>query len=171
MHTIFSYFCNCMAKKGLKREDTVCFNIKTSWHAISRMYNAAGAEYDVGASLGYVLLNIDLEEGTPATKIGPILGMEARSMTRMLKSMEENGLIYRQSDANDKRMVRIFLTDFGREKRELAKIAVKAFNKAVRDRISTEKLDAFFDVISEINQIVTDKNLYEQEKTQILNQV
>lgn len=84
--------------------------------------------------------------------------------------MEENGLIYRQPDANDKRMVRIFLTEKGREKRELAKIAVIAFNSAVRERISPEKLDAFFEVISEINQIVSDKNLYEQEKTNILKQ-
>lgn len=159
-----------MAKRSLKREDTVCFNIKSSWLAISRMYNTAGVEYEVGASLGYVLLNVDLDEGTPATKIGPILGMEPRSMTRMIKSMEENGLIYRQPDANDKRMVRIFLTEKGREKRELAKIAVIAFNSAVRERISPEKLDAFFEVISEINQIVSDKNLYEQEKTNILKQ-
>lgn len=171
MHTIFYYFCVAMTKKGLKREDTVCFNIKSSWHAISRMYNTAGTEYGVGASLGYVLLNIDLEKGTPATKIAPLLGMEARSLTRTLKSMEEDGLIYRQADVNDKRMVRIFLTEKGREKRELAKLAVRAFNMKVREKIPTEKLDAFFEVISEINQIVSDKNLYEQEKSNILNQV
>ena len=157
-----------MAKRGLKPEDTVCFNIKSSWHAISRMYNNAGNEYDLTASLGYVLLNIDLENGTPATKIAPILGMEPRSLTRMLKSMEERGLIYREADKKDKRMVRIFLTESGKEKRELARIAVKAFNAAVWDRISQEKLNTFFEVINSINQIVTDKHIYEQEKSKLL---
>ena len=149
----------------------LCFNIKSSWHAISRMYNNAGSEYDLSATLGYVLLNIDMENGTPATSIAPILGMEPRSLTRMLKSMEERGLIYREADKHDRRKVLIFLTDAGKEMRELAKIAVKTFNGAVREKISKEKLTTFFEVISQINQIVNDKNIYEQEKSKLLNQV
>jgi len=141
----------------LSAKESVCFNIKTAWHAISRMYNTGGTNYELSATLGFVLLNIDLETGTPATKIAPLLGMETRSLTRMLKTMEENGLIYKQADTKDKRSVLIFLTEKGKERRELAKLAVKTFNNAVRENISEEKLKVFFEVINEINKVVDNK--------------
>ena len=97
----------------MKKEVTVDYNIKSAWHSISRMYNSYGVNFDVTASTGFVLLNIDAEKGTPATKIAPMMGLESRSLTRMLKSMEEKGWIYRQKDPEDGRSVRIFLSDEG----------------------------------------------------------
>ncbi len=121
------------------------------------MYNTGGTNYELSASLGFVLLNIDLKNGTPATKIAPLLGMESRSLTRMLKTMEENNLIYKQAHEKDKRSVRIFLTEEGKAKRELAKLAVKTFNNAVRENIAEEKLKIFFEVINKINEVVDNK--------------
>jgi len=151
----------------LAAKESVCFNIKTSWHAISRMYNNDGTDFNLSASLGFVLLNIDLENGTPATKIAPLLGMETRSLTRMLKTMEENGLIYKQAHDKDKRSVIIFLTEEGKAKRELAKIAVKTFNNAVRENIAEEKLKIFFEVINEINKVVENKPFETARKKQL----
>ena len=141
----------------MKREETVDHNIKASWHAISRMYNQEAMQHDITTSIGFVLLNIDAEEGTPATKIAPLLGLEARSLTRMLKSMEEKKLIVRKADPSDRRLVRIFLTEKGKEKKEVSRRTVKAFNHAVRDSIPEQKLNTFFEVINQINKIVEDR--------------
>ena len=137
----------------MRPDETVCFNIKTSWHAIHRMYNSVAANYDSNMSVGFVLLNIDLEHGTPSTKIAPLIGLESRSITRMLKNLEEAGLIERRPDATDKRSVRIFLTESGKEKRETAKQAVLIFNERVRSVIPTEQLNVFFEVMRQINTI------------------
>ncbi|MBN8821653.1 MULTISPECIES: MarR family transcriptional regulator [Spirosoma] len=142
----------------MKKEKTVDFHIKWGWHAISRMYNAYAARYDITMAIGYVLLNIDLEEGTPATKIGPTLGMEPRSLVRMLKSLEERGLIRREVDETDKRFVRIFLTEEGKAKRELARDGVILFNNMVREKIPLDKLVIFFEVMKDIIQMVEDEN-------------
>ena len=150
--------------RRLSPKETVCFNIKTSWHAISRMYNSTGAEFDLTLSLGYVLINIDEENGTPATKIASSIGMESRSLSRMLKNIEDNGLVYRKVSESDKRVVRIFLTEEGKQKRELSKLAVKAFNKLVRENIPSEKLSTFFEVIEKINHIAGNKELLASEK-------
>jgi DNA-binding MarR family transcriptional regulator len=155
----------------LPAQQSVCFNIKTAWHGISRMYNNGGSEFELSASLGFVLLNIDLENGTAATKIAPLIGMETRSLTRMLKSMEENGLIYKQAAENDKRSVLIFLTEKGKERRELAKLAVKTFNNAVREEIPEEKLKIFFEVINEINKVVDNKPFETAKRKQQLELV
>jgi len=144
----------------MKREETVDYNIKSLWHGISRMYNQFGAEYDITASTGFVLLNIDVENGTPATKIAPLLGMESRSLTRMLKAMEEKNWVYREKDPTDGRSVRIFLTERGKEKRELSRRAVREFNKKVRLLVDDEKLNNFFMVLGEIGEIVNDQSLF-----------
>ncbi len=136
----------------MKPNETVDYNIKAAWHAIQRMYNAEAAKHSSTAAAGFVLLNIDAQYGTPATKIAPLIGLETRSLTRMLNSLEENKIIYRASDSSDKRLVRIFLTDLGKEKREAARETVLKFNHRIRERIAPEKLSIFFEVMNDILQ-------------------
>ena len=126
------------------------------------MYNQFGTPYDITASTGFVLLNIDVQDGTPATKIAPMLGMESRSLTRMLKAMEEKKWVYREKDSVDGRSVRIFLTDLGKEKRELSRRAVREFNKKVRSIVVDEKMKVFFEVISEVTRIANDSSLFDK---------
>lgn len=142
----------------MRKEKTIDFHIKWAWHSISRMYNAYAARFDTTMAMGYVLLNIDIEEGTPATKIAPLLGMEPRSLVRMLKTLEERGFITREVSENDKRFVRIMLTELGKEKREVAREGVLSFNTMIRDKIPLDKLVTFFEVIKDINKIVEEEN-------------
>ncbi|MDN3669099.1 MarR family transcriptional regulator [Echinicola jeungdonensis] len=138
----------------MKPEETVDFYIKTSWHAISRMYNQKAAEQEFTTSIGFVLININSHEGTPATKIAPLLGLESRSLTRMLKSMEEKGLICRKQDPSDKRSVRIFLTEEGKKKKEISIQAIQEFNESIRSKVSQNELETFFKVFRKINQVI-----------------
>jgi DNA-binding MarR family transcriptional regulator len=144
----------------MKPEETVDYNVKVCWHAISRMYNMQANQHDFTTSTGFVLLNINQQEGIPATKIAPLLGLESRSLTRILKTMEEDGLIYRQADQQDKRSVRIFLTEKGLQKREVSRQAVKQFNLKVRDQIPAEDLKIFFKVITHINRMIDNREIF-----------
>lgn len=147
---------------SLPKEDTVDFNIKFAWHSINRMYNQQATHHDLTTSIGFVLLNIDSKNGTPATKIAPLLGMEPRSLSRMLKALEERGLICRKSDPDDKRLVKIFLTELGRQKKDIAKKTVRAFNEAVRNQVPADKLIVFFEVIKDIQKIIDKNNFFNQ---------
>ncbi len=138
----------------MKKEETVDYNIKTAWHAINRMYNQEAIKNDITTAIGFVLLNINSTEGTPATKIAPLIGLESRSLVRMLKSMEEKGLICRKPDHQDGRLVRIFLTEEGKTKKDLAFAIVLDFNERVRQQVDKKELQIFFKVIQKINQIV-----------------
>ena len=144
----------------MRREETVDYNIKAAWHAIARMYNQQAVKHEITMSMGFVLLNINSEGGTPATKIAPLMGLEARSLTRLLKSMEEKGLIYRESDVSDKRLVRIVLTKEGRKKKEKSRETVLRFNEVIHENIGKEKLSVFFEVLQKINQIIEKNNIY-----------
>ncbi len=137
----------------MKADKTVDYHIKSGWHAISRMYNSYAAPFDMTMAIGYVLLNID-RKGTPATKIAPALGLEARSLTRMLKTLEDKKWIRRESDDDDRRVVNVYLTDEGKKKRELAKEGVIAFNNAIYEKIGEEKLAIFFEVMQKVSEVV-----------------
>lgn len=150
----------------MKPKETVDYNVKATWHAISRMYNTQAAKYGMTTAIGFVLLNIDLENGTPATKIAPLLGLGSRSLTRMLKTMEENELIYRVTDERDRRGVFVRLTELGKQKREIARQTVRAFNYLVREQIAEDKLQHFFEVIDDINRIVEQFRPYALPETE-----
>lgn len=125
------------------------------------MYNQQALKYGGTMSVGFALLNIHSEEGTPATKIGPMMGLETRSLTRLLKSMEEKGLIYRETDKNDRRSVLIFLTNAGKKNKEKARNTVLRFNDAVKEAIPGQKLSVFFEVIKEINKMIERNEIYQ----------
>jgi DNA-binding MarR family transcriptional regulator len=144
----------------MKREETIDHNIRIAWHGISRIYNQQAAKYGGSMSIGFALLSIHTEEGTPVTKIGPQMGLEPRSLSRLLKSMEEKKLIKRESDKKDKRSVRIVLTNEGRKRRDKAKETVLQFNTAVREEIPDQKLNVFFDVLQSLNRIIEKNEIY-----------
>jgi DNA-binding MarR family transcriptional regulator len=113
-----------------------------------------------------VLLNIDLENGTPSTQIAQKMGMEPRSLTRMLKNLEGKGDTYREQDPIDGRIWRVHLTEEGKKKRELARIGVLTFNNAVRDEVPADKLQIFFEVADTINHIIDQKSIYDKVNLQ-----
>jgi DNA-binding MarR family transcriptional regulator len=85
--------------------------------------------------------------------------MEPRSLTRMLKSLEERKLIYRKNDKEDKRMVRIFLTEEGKGKREIAKLTVRHFNNFIKISIPESDLEIFFKVLKKINHMIENEQI------------
>lgn len=157
-------------EKNMKKTQSVDYIVKATWHAIARMYNAEANQYNLTMSVGYILLNIDMEEGTPATKIAPLLGLEARSITRTLKNMEDEGFINKIQDQKDRRFFKIYLTERGKLAREVAKQTVKKFNQLIYDSIETPKMEVFFEVMQKINEVI-DKNMDKNAEKAVDEQV
>ena len=147
------------------KDKTIDYCLRATWQAVMKMYNEQAAKFDTTMATGFALLSIDPEEGTPSTALGPKMGMEATSLSRTLKTMEEHGLIERRPNPADGRGVLIHLTDFGLEKREYSKDRVIRFNEAVRGSISEEKIDHFYEVVETINDLIQNKKIYNQEET------
>ncbi|EKT3957830.1 MarR family transcriptional regulator [Flavobacterium psychrophilum] len=144
------------------KEKTIDYVLRATWQAVARMYNEEASKFDGTMATGFALLSIDKETGTPSTALGPRMGMEATSLTRTLKSMEEKGLIIRKKNPEDGRGVLIYLTEFGKEKRELSKNTVLKFNEAVKHNVSIEKLQNFMEVSEIINELIQEKKIFNQ---------
>ena len=82
------------------KDKTIDYILRATWQAVARMYNEEATKYNATMATGFALLSIDRENGSPSTTLGPKMGMEATSLTRTLKSMEERGLITRKKKSN-----------------------------------------------------------------------
>lgn len=142
------------------KDKTIDYILRATWQAVSRMYNEEASKYGATMSTGFALLSIDKEKGTPSTALGPKMGMEATSLTRTLKSMEEKGLIIRKKNPEDGRGVLIYLTEFGKDKRDLSKANVIKFNEKVKQNVTEEQLRSFIEVAEIINELILDKNIF-----------
>ncbi|MGK4568118.1 MarR family winged helix-turn-helix transcriptional regulator [Flavobacterium sp. 3HN19-14] len=142
------------------KDKTIDYILRATWQAVSRMYNEEAQKYGATMATGFALLSIDKENGTPSTAFRSKMGMEATSLTRTLKNMEEKGLIIRKKNPEDGRGVLIYLTEFGKEKRELSKNNVLKFNEKVRQNVTEEQFRNFVEVAEVINELILDKNIF-----------
>ena len=144
----------------MDKNKSIDHQLRATWQAVAKMYNEQAAKHDSTMATAFVLLNIDYENGTPSTALGPLMGMEPTSLSRLLKTMEDKGAICREKNPKDGRSVIIKLTDYGKEMREVSKGYVYQFNNKVRENVTEEELATFFKVTSTINKLIADKMIY-----------
>jgi DNA-binding MarR family transcriptional regulator len=127
------------------RKKTIDAALRSTWNAVSRMYNREASKFESTMAMGFALLNIEAE-GTPSTALGPKLGMEPTSLSRLLNSMEEKKMIERLANPADGRSVLIFLTPFGKEKRDDSRSVVLNFNQILEEKLTDIQIKHFFEV-------------------------
>ena len=142
------------------KDKTIDYILRATWQAVSRMYNEEASKFEGSMAIGFALLSIDKEDGTPSTYISNRMGMEPTSLTRTLKTLEETGLITRKKNPEDGRGVLISLTDLGKEMRGKSKETVLKFNETIKNNISEEKLNHFMEVAEVINDLITEKKIF-----------
>jgi DNA-binding MarR family transcriptional regulator len=148
----------------MEKEETIDFHIRWAWCRIAKLYDREAAKYNGTMASGYVLLNIDPENGTPSTKLGPMMGMEPRSLTRVLKNLEERGLIFREQDEKDKRKVNICLTKNGHDRRQISRDTVIDFNQKLMAHLTKRELGQFISIIGKINNILDTEEIFCNEE-------
>ena len=126
--------------------------LRSTWQMVSKMYNKEAGKFDSTMATGFALLSID-PGGTPSTTLGPKMGMEPTSLSRLLNSMEERKLIYRSQNPNDGRSILVHLTPFGIDKREDSKQVVLHFNYEIQKNLNQKKIKYFFETLNCIKAI------------------
>ena len=166
MHNFFSINYACIVNfyifGAMDKNISIDHQLRATWQAVAKMYNEQAAKHDSTMATAFVLLTIDKVKGTPSTSLGPLMGMEPTSLSRILKSMEEKGAISREKNPDDGRSVIIKLTDYGKEMRKVSKGHVYQFNNIVREYVTEKELDSFFKVMNVINNLIAEKKIFEE---------
>jgi len=140
-------------RNNVKHQETIDYFVKIVWQTMANRYNQIVTEFGITQSIGYLLINIDEKEGTTVSKAAGLLGLKSTSLSRMLTQVEGMGLIYRESNPGDKRSVKIYLTDLGKEKRHLARVVVRQFNNYLNDHIKENDRQYLIDLLEKINHL------------------
>jgi len=140
-------------RNNLKNHETIDYFLKIVWQTVANRYNQLVTEFGITQSIGYLLININEQEGTTVSEAAALLGLKSTSLSRMLSQLEKSGLIYRESNPGDKRSVKIYLTPLGKEKRQLARTIVKQFNTYLNTHISDNDKQYLIEMLEKINQL------------------
>lgn len=98
--------------------------------------NYLGTGYSVTETR--ILFEISRQEGISAKQLCDLLKLDKSYMSRMIRSLENNGIIYREVAASDKRRNCVYLTDKGRT--EVLGL-VETTNKDIYQLIETFDMD------------------------------
>jgi len=136
----------------MKQQETIDYLLKVVWQNMANTYNQIASGFGITQAIGYVLINIE-KDGTPVSKLAGLLGVKATSMSRILTNMEVLGLIYRETSLGDKRSVKVYLTELGREKRQLAKNVVISFNNYLTENLTVNERNSLTTTLQKLNKL------------------
>ena len=122
--------------------------------AVSRAFGDALAE--VGGSLPtWLVLTRLMDDSWPAQhQLARALRIEGPTLTRHLDGLEEAGLVVRTREPNDRRAVRVELTDAGRAKHAELLQAVSGFNRRLTAGLSDAELGDLRELLARLEQNV-----------------
>jgi MarR family transcriptional regulator, organic hydroperoxide resistance regulator len=120
--------------------------------AFKRMVTAIERETGVAGLKWFILTRLALEDGRSQGEVSRYYEMDPSRVTRTAQAMENEGLIRRERDPDDNRVVRMYLTDGGRkllEKRPALNQKLHGRLNAVLDEEELEELRRMLGALAE----------------------
>ncbi|MFE6076606.1 MarR family winged helix-turn-helix transcriptional regulator [Paenibacillus sp. NPDC057886] len=103
-----------------------------------RHYSESLRELNLYVGQDNLLYRLWLDDGVTQMQLSEHLKCEPPTVTNMVKSLEQNGFITRKRDEQDARVMRIYLTDKGKELEVPVEIKWKAQQEKLLQAISIE---------------------------------
>jgi len=100
----------------LCREEMLCFNLGVAMRRVTKIYGEALAEHGISPPQLYILSCLWHEDGQKPRDLAEKVILDTSSLTGLLDRMERSRLVERQPDPDDRRALRIYVTDAGRQK-------------------------------------------------------
>lgn len=139
----------------MSQDNTIDYFLKTTWQTVANKYNQIASQHGFTQAAGYILINIH-RDGTAVSQIANSTGVKTTSLSRILNNLEGLGFIYRETSDTDKRSVKVYLTDLGREKRKIAKDVVREFNDHLNSAFEDQDRIALIKFLQKLNQLAAD---------------
>lgn len=119
---------------------------------VSRAFADALAEAGGSLPMWLVLTNLQGQSWPAQHQLARALRIEGPTLTRHLDGLEEEGLVVRRRDANDRRAVSVELTERGRTKHADLLRAVQAFNRRLLAGLSADEIEELRKLLARLEQ-------------------
>ena len=98
----------------------VCFSLYAAGLAMTRLYKPLLEPFGITYPQYLVLVALHTRDDRTVSELGERLMLESNTLTPLIKRLETAGLVTRTRDKADERVVRVGLTDAGRDVTERA---------------------------------------------------
>jgi DNA-binding MarR family transcriptional regulator len=137
-------------------DESIGFLICDTTRFIKRVLYARISEHGVRGGSWFALRALWLEDGITQRALAQRLGLMEPSVLEMLRSMEQDGLVYRVRDTKDRRKVLVHLTDHAKRlERKLMPIASKV-NELMLHQMPLSTEIALKKSLKEIRRVLSD---------------
>jgi DNA-binding MarR family transcriptional regulator len=102
----------------VKLDEHVCFLMDVATRRITKFYNRRLRRFGVTYNHLFILTCLWAQEGVHVKDLAKQLCLDSSSLTGHLDRLERAALVARQDDPDDRRAVRVFLTEKGRSLKE-----------------------------------------------------
>ncbi len=131
----------------------VCYQLKATMKKVERYIAQELNLHGVNLAQSFVLFSLLENDGSTLSEIGLRAQIENSSLTTMVDKLEKENLVERQLYPQDRRVVRVILTDKGRKTANEILSAGKKFNDFLIENMSINVGD-FLQALDEITNSV-----------------
>ncbi len=114
--------------------------------------SAAFSSMNISYSEGILLMNLYDNQGINQEELSSMLYIDKAATARSIKSLEKKGYITREVKAKDRRVKKIFLTDYAKSQKEKFSSLIQKWEDFITEGMDTETLTQFFKVLQVMAQ-------------------
>ncbi len=128
----------------------LCFNMRAAMKKIDKNLGQQLEPFGISIPQSFILKSLLEEDGTTLKEIGNRTLIDSSSMTVLVDKLEKDKLVERKLDAQDRRAIRIFITESGRELAEEVLEIANNFNKKITALIDEGNKETFLRGVNSI---------------------
>src|SRR5262249_28870954 len=134
-----------------KLAEHLCFLMDVTTRKITKFYNRRLRRFGITYNHRFSLTCLWEQDGVNVKDLSQQLVLDSSSLTGHLDRMEKRGLVLRQHDPEDRRAIRVFLTEQGRHlKNQLEPIGLE-LKETLQKGVPHVKLAVFAEALHQIN--------------------
>jgi len=130
--------------------DKVAALISFTYRSVQKHFAKELAPYNIGWGHFSILMSLYRQEGRSQDSLAQSRGFDKTMIAKSILKMEKEGIVYRITGQEDKRIKRLYLTEKGRKmKPEMRKIGLELNSLLLKD-FDSEELLSVIETIREI---------------------
>ena len=141
----------------LEREEMLCYSLGVAMRRVSKIYADALANHDITPPQLFVLTCLQEQDGQRVRELADQVCLDASSLTGLLDRTEKLGLLERRADPEDRRALRIHLTEAGRERLTTLAPVMEQLTERVHSEFfegySREQVDLFLKMLRQAQEV------------------
>jgi DNA-binding MarR family transcriptional regulator len=137
----------------LRFDGCLATNIEQAYRHLEQVYEQLVGVLGLSVLEWYALRALYREDGLSASRLACEVCRHPSSMTALLDRMEEKGLLRREIDADDRRGIRVYLTDQGRGRQPRVEAIAAQIDALLNDLVTSDQLATFQYVLSVLQNV------------------